>query len=169
MEEMAHGSPKHSEIYTPAAGTWTHTADSRVARLYHSVALLTPDGKVLTAGSNPARKTEDRRIEMYWPPYLFHAVRPSLRLDRGTAALGGTVEATVSSGVHEITMMRPSACTHSCDNEQRLLDVSFDGGAGNSITLQMPTNADLAPPGWYLMFALDHHGVPSVGQWLKLG
>ena len=138
-------------------------------RLYHSVALLTPDGKVLTAGSNPARKTEDRRIEMYWPPYLFHAARPSLRLDRGTAALGGTVEATVSSGVHDITMMRPSACTHSCDNEQRLLDVSFDPGAANSITLHMPANADLAPPGWYLIFALDHHGVPSVGQWLRLG
>jgi len=46
-------------------------------------------------------------------------------LDSGTAALGGTVTATVSPPVHEITMMRPSACTHSCDNEQRLLDVSF--------------------------------------------
>jgi hypothetical protein len=169
MEEMQHGAPKHAEIYAPAAGTWTHTADSRVARLYHSVAMLTPDGKVLTAGSNPARKEEDRRIEMFLPPYLFHDVRPSLQLGQGTAALGDTVEATVSSGVHHITMMRPSACTHSCDNEQRLLDVSFDPLAGNSISLQMPTNANLAPPGWYLVFALDHHGVPSVGQWLRLG
>jgi hypothetical protein len=64
--------------------------------------------------------------------------------------------------------MRPSACTHSCDNEQRLVDVAFTGGAGNSITLQMPDNPNLAPPGWYLVFAVDHHGVPSIGQWLKL-
>ena len=89
------------------------------------MALLAPHGEVITAGSNPARKTEDRRIEIYWPPYLFHGSRPSPRLDSGTAALGGTVTATGSSPVHGITMMRPGACTHSYNNEQRLLDVSF--------------------------------------------
>jgi hypothetical protein len=169
MEEMAGEAPEHAEVYHPAAGTWTHTANSRVPRLYHSVALLTPDGKVITAGSNPARKTEDRRIEMYLPPYLFHSARPTMHLGTHTATFGGTITATVSSGVHEISLMRPSACTHSCDNEQRLVDVAFTTGAGNSITLQMPDNPNLAPPGWYLVFAVDHHGVPSIGQWLKLG
>jgi Domain of unknown function (DUF1929) len=168
MEEMAHGAPDHAQIYRPATGTWTHTAKSRVARLYHSVALLTPDGKVLTAGSNPGRKTEELRIEMYWPPYLFHGGRPTLTLRDETATLGGTVTATASPGVHLISLMRPSACTHSCDNEQRLVDVAFTPGAGNSIILQMPDNPNLVPPGWYLLFAVDHHGVPSVGQWLKL-
>ena len=76
MEEMAHGAPDHAQIYRPATGTWTHTAQSRVARLYHSVALLTADGKVITAGSNPARQTEELRIEMYWPPYLFQPHGP---------------------------------------------------------------------------------------------
>ena len=168
MEEAAHAAPKHAQIYDPAAGTWTHTADSRVARLYHSVALLTPDGKVVTAGSNPARKFEDRRIEMYLPPYLFHGARPRLALRTHSATVGGTVAATVSPGVREINLMRPSACTHSCDNEQRLLHVAFTTGTGNSITLQMPNNPNLAPPGWYLLFGVDHHGVPSIGQWLKL-
>jgi Domain of unknown function (DUF1929) len=168
MEEMAHGAPDHAQIYRPATGTWTHTAKSRVARLYHSVALLTPDGKVLTAGSNPGRKTEELRIEMYWPPYLFHAGRPTLTLRDETATLGGTVTATASPGVHLISLIRPSACTHSCDNEQRLVDAAFTPGAGNSIILQMPDNPNLVPPGWYLLFAVDHHGVPSVGQWLKL-
>jgi hypothetical protein len=169
MEEMAGEAPEHAEIYHPEAGTWTHTGHSRVPRLYHSVAMLTPDGKVVTAGSNPARKTEDRRIEVYLPPYLFHGARPALRLGTHTATFGGTMTATVSPGVHEISLMRPSACTHSCDNEQRLVDVAFTTGAGNSITLQMPDNPNLAPPGWYLVFAVDHHGVPSIGQWLKLG
>jgi hypothetical protein len=168
MEEMAHGAPDHAQIYRPATGTWTHTAKSRVARLYHSVALLTPDGKVITAGSNPARKTEELRIEMYWPPYLFHGTRPTLTLQSQSATFGGTVSATATGGVHEISLTRPSACTHSCDNEQRLVDVAFTSGAGSSITLQMPDNPNLAPPGWYLVFALDHHGVPSVGQWLHL-
>jgi hypothetical protein len=75
----------------------------------------------------------------------------------------------VTSGVQHVSLMRPSACTHSCDNEQRLIDVAFIAGAGRSITIQMPDNPNLAPPGWYLMFAVDHQGVPSIGQWLKLG
>ena len=170
MEEMAHGAPPHAEIYHPATGVWTHTAGSRVPRLYHSVALLTPDGKVVTAGSNPARKTEELRIEMYWPPYLFHGDQPTLELATTDGNYGGTVAATLRShgAPQAFSLVRPSACTHSCDNEQRLVDVAFTAGAGRSVTLQLPTNANLAPPGWYMVFAVDHHGVPSVGKWLHL-
>ena len=55
----------------PGTGEWRMAADSRVPRLYHSVAVLLPDGKVVTAGSNPQRKTEEMRVEVFWPPYLF--------------------------------------------------------------------------------------------------
>jgi hypothetical protein len=41
-----------AEIYHPRTGQWQMAAQSRVPRLYHSVALLMPDGKVVTAGSN---------------------------------------------------------------------------------------------------------------------
>jgi hypothetical protein len=34
-----------------------------------------PDGGV-TAGSNPARRDEERRIEVFWLPYLFAGPRP---------------------------------------------------------------------------------------------
>ena len=40
--------------------------------------LLMPDGKVVTAGSNPQRKTEEMRVEVFWPPYLFAGARPSV-------------------------------------------------------------------------------------------
>ena len=43
-----------SEIYDPATNTWTLVASSKVPRLYHSVALLLPDGRVVAAGGNPA-------------------------------------------------------------------------------------------------------------------
>lgn len=171
VEETAHGAPPHAEIYRPATGVWTHTAPSRVPRLYHSVALLTPDGKVVTAGSNPARKTEDLRIEIYWPPYLFHGDRPTLELAAAEGGYGGTVAATVHprGAVQTVGLVRPGACTHSCDSEQRLIDVAFTAGAGGSVTLHLPTDPDLAPPGWYLVFAVDEHEVPSIGRWLHLG
>jgi hypothetical protein len=67
MEESRTDATLEAEIYHPdfsgGAGRWAMAAKSRVARLYHSVALLVPDGKVITTGSNPARKTEELRIE----------------------------------------------------------------------------------------------------------
>ena len=47
MEEMAHGAPDHAQIYRPATGTWTHTVESRVARLF-TVAVQTTDGRHFT-------------------------------------------------------------------------------------------------------------------------
>ncbi|MFI6865971.1 galactose oxidase-like domain-containing protein [Nocardia sp. NPDC050406] len=168
MEEMAHAAPPHAEIFTPATNTWMHTAPSRIPRLYHSVALLTPDAKVVTAGSNPARKTEELRIEIYWPPYLFQGPRPALTLSTDTATYGGTIIATTDTPVREANLLRPSACTHSSDNEQRLIDVEFTSAPPNSLTLTMPANPALAPPGWYLLFVVDGNGIPSTGQWLRL-
>ena len=85
MEETAAQAAFGAEIYHPAAGEWRMAADSRVPRLYHSVALLLPDGKVVTAGSNPQRKTEEMRVEVFWPPYLF-AGAPAVG---GARAAGG--------------------------------------------------------------------------------
>ncbi|CAM2867951.1 galactose oxidase-like domain-containing protein [Skermania piniformis] len=163
MEEMAHDAPDHAQIYHPAAGNWTHTAKSRVPRLYHSVALLTPDGKVITAGSNPVRKSEELRIEVFWPPYLFAGRRPTLTLSRDQARYGDLLAVTMTGGVRRVELMRPGACTHSCDTEQRLVALEIVGGA-----LRMPTNPNLAPPGWYQVFAVSAAGVPSVGRWLHL-
>jgi hypothetical protein len=62
--------------------------------------------------------------------------------------------------------VRPSVTTHSSNSEQRLVDVPFTGSG--SIQLILPENPRLAPPGWYMVFAVDGSGVPSVGQWLRL-
>jgi hypothetical protein len=168
MEEMAHDAPPHAEIFDPAQGSWMHTGPSRIARLYHSVALLTPEGKVITAGSNPARKTEELRIEMFWPPYLFRGLRPDLALDTDAAGYGSSITATVSGAIREVNLVRPSATTHSSDNEQRLVDLEFTSTATDSITLTLPSNPALAPPGWYLVFVVNTDGIPSVGKWLHL-
>ena len=42
-----------SEIYDPVKDEWTLTAGCTVPRLYHSTALLSPDGRVVAAGGNP--------------------------------------------------------------------------------------------------------------------
>ena len=53
MSENTTTSMLPAEIYNPVAGTWTVVEPQSVPRVYHSVALLLPDGRVVTAGGIP--------------------------------------------------------------------------------------------------------------------
>jgi hypothetical protein len=141
-----------------------------VDRLYHSVALLMPDGKVVTAGSNPARKDEELRIEVFWPPYLFAGPRPTVALDSSQVRYGGTVAASVAdpADLREASLLRPGATTHSCDVEQRLVDLQLQATGPDTVELQLPVSSALAPPGWYQLVVVSSGGVPSEGAWVQL-
>ena len=56
---------------------------------------------------------------------------------------------------------RRGSVTHSCNMEQRFVELTFTA-SGNRLTVQAPTRAADAPPGFYLLFVLDSAGVPSV-------
>ena len=66
-------------------------------------------------------------------------------------------------------LVRPGATTHSTDNEQRLLDLAFAVESGGQVSVVLPADPALAPPGWYVLFAVDDDGVPSRAVWLRLG
>jgi len=46
------------------------------------------------------------------------------------------------------------------------LPLSVDG---DNVDLNVTSNPNLAPPGWYMLFAVDAGGVPSVAKWVHLG
>jgi hypothetical protein len=170
MEEQAAHATLAAEIYDPEQDVWSMAATARVPRLYHSVALLMPDGKVVTAGSNPQRKAEELRIEVFWPPYLFAGARPSCTLGRTAAHYGTTlpVEVPDAADVASACLLRPGATTHSADAEQRLVDLPHQVTGPGAVSLQLPAAATVAPPGWYLLFVVNGAGVPSEGAWLHL-
>ena len=170
IEEDATHASRHAEIYDPRTGRWTQAAAARVARLYHSVALLTPDAKVVTAGSNPARGQEELRIEVYWPPYLFRGERPTITLAVSRGGYGRSIAGTspLADRLQEINLVRPGATTHSSNNEQRLLDLPFRVTAADTVEIDLPAEPALAPPGWYMVFAVRQGGVPSHAAWLHL-
>jgi Galactose oxidase-like, Early set domain len=39
----------------------------------------------------------------------------------------------------------------------------------SGLQVKAPANGNLAPPGYYLLFILDEHGVPSVARFVHLG
>jgi Domain of unknown function (DUF1929)/FG-GAP-like repeat len=171
VEEHRVDASLHAELYDPRRRRWLLGAKSRVPRLYHSTALLVPDGRVVTAGSNPRPKADELRIEIYSPPYLFRGSRPQLTLARNRVAYGGRLRATVpdAGDLREINLVRPGATTHAFNNEQRLLGLEYSVDAPDRVTLTFPRRRNVAPPGWYMVFAISDDGVPSVGRFVRLG
>jgi FtsP/CotA-like multicopper oxidase with cupredoxin domain len=159
-----------AEIYDPQTGTWSAAATAAVPRLYHSVALLLPDGRVATAGSNPDRGDDELRIEIYHPPYLFRGQRPFIDDAPTDIAYGGQYPLGTPNArnIQWVQLIRPMATTHSCDSEQRLVDVAFTADRPCQLTITIPTEPNLAPPGWWMLTVVDTRRRPSNARWVHL-
>jgi hypothetical protein len=63
--------------------------------------------------------------------------------------------------------MRPGAVTHAVDMEQRSVELARRPGEAG-VVVTSPPDPSVAPPGWYMLFALDARGVPSEARWIQL-
>ncbi|MBP5937274.1 galactose oxidase-like domain-containing protein [Streptomyces acidiscabies] len=157
-----------SSLYDPAAGTFDQVAADPEARGYHSSAVLLPDGRVLTTGDNPGNGTWNHNVSVYSPPYLFKGPRPAITSLIDTEwQYGDTQRITVDRPIAKAELIRPAAVTHSSDPNQRFVDLPLSV-SGNNVDLNVTSNPNLAPPGWYMLFAVDANGVPSVAKWVHL-
>src|SRR5262249_40208791 len=86
------------------------------------------------------------------------------------AHYGNTIELHTpqASAIKWVQLIRPMATTHSCDNEQRLVDLKFHVSSFCKLRATLPREANLAPPGWDMMTIVDKSGVPAVAKWIKL-
>jgi galactose oxidase len=62
-----------------------------------------------------------------------------------------------------VTWIRLGSVTHSFDQNQRMNTLAFKQGPG-TLTVTAPANANICPPGHYMLFVVDTKGVPSVGH-----
>ena len=170
MSESGKQATTQAEIYNPATNTWTVVANASVPRLYHSVALLLPDGRVVSTGGNPRRTVEERRIEIYSPPYLFKGPRPVIESAPQTLTYGGTmqIQTPQAQNIKWVNLIKPCSTTHSCNTEQRLVDLVITSATSTVLNVKVTNTANLAPRGWYMLFITDFKGVPSVAQWVRL-
>ena len=160
---------REAEIWSPTTGTWKTMAAMTVPRLYHGTALLLRDGRMAVAGSGDSYGGPDQTTaEFFEPPYLHQGgTRPTLTGVPTTVAHGAAFSATATGTISKVTLVRPAAVTHQFDEDTRYLSLPFTQ-TGDQLSVTAPANANLAPPGYYLMFAVDDRGVPSVGQWIRL-
>jgi hypothetical protein len=156
-----------AEIYNPATGTWTEMAAQTAPRMYHSTALLLPDGRVLSAGQSLGKY--ENTGEIFSPPYLFKGARPVISTAPGTLGYGQafTVTSPEAASVSRVALAKAGAVTHSDNFDQRYVDCSFTT-SGRALRVISPPNANYAPPGWYMLFLVNPTGVPSVASWVQV-
>ena len=168
--------PLTSEIWNPATDRFVVGASMIVPRTYHSVALLLPDGRVLVGGGGldgPTCDCNHANVELYSPDYLFApngqpAIRPLITSAPASMGYNTTAQVTTSVPVARFSLVRLGSVTHAINNDQRRVPLAIASSNGNRYTLATPANAGMATPGYYMLFALDAAGVPSVAAIIRV-
>jgi hypothetical protein len=168
------------EIWNPDTGTWTTVASMRDSRMYHSAALLLPDGRVLSAGGEPSTANigfqnnqpapPAQTAQIYSPPYLFKGPRPAIAAapSRVGYATAFSISTPDAASIDSVALIRPSAVTHANNMAESYVPLQFTKGSG-SLSAISPPNGNWAPPGWYMLVIKNAAGVPSVARWVQIG
>src|SRR4051812_46790976 len=94
-----------TEEWDPATGNWTQLPNMAEARIYHSTAILMPDGRVIVAGGGRFNSAADHLTAQYYSPnYLFTGPRPTIGSAPASAGYGAqfsvqTPDAATVTGV----------------------------------------------------------------------
>ena len=175
-----------AELWNPATGQWQTLASMQRTRQYHSTAVLLPDARVMVGGGGIcgdclAQNYLEKNIEIFSPPYLFKqdgsgdlAPRPVVNtavvsVPSRVITIGADAMTTPVSTISKVVMIRDSSVTHSVNFEQRRIPLSFSvNTSNNTITATAPTDPNVAPPGYYMLFVINSSGVPSVAKMVQL-
>ncbi len=157
-----------AELWSPATETWKTMARMANPRMYHSVAILLPDARVITLGGGTFG-IDQLNAQIYSPPYLFKGPRPVISSAPGTITHGSTfaVQTPDAARVSAVSLMGISSVTHAFNANQRYLPLTFQPRTG-AVDVTLPSNQNLAPPGYYMLFLLDSNGVPSVSAMVRV-
>lgn len=135
FNDLRDGSPVHeAELWNPVDKKWTVMAAEDTDRCYHGVALLLPDGSVLSAGSgeggefdnapNPRvrnpRRNNHTNAQIYKPPYFFVSDPPQVTGVPDIAKYGQSFEATVQGNhkIKRVSWIRLPSVTHTINSSQ---------------------------------------------------
>ena len=196
-ESLASGPVGQPAIYNPngAAGSrWSTTglSSSNIPRMYHSSAVLLPDGSVMIAGSNPnidvnltTTYPTTYTAEYFYPPYFSATTRPSPQNIPQSLSYGGnpfditvpsssyTGNANDAAGNTTVWLIRQGFATHAMNMGQRIMQLNNTFTVRNDGTIilhtaQLPPFPNLFQPGPAFLF-VTIGGIPSNGTYVLVG
>ena len=161
---------------------FTRMANTTIARMYHSEAILLMDGRILVTGSDPNPDIQDinarpypqeYRVEVFTPPYLMGDRvnnRPAFNLSTDDWDYGKSYPITITKGdVGSVALMAAVASTHGNSMGQRTIMPAYTC-SGTRCYITAPPNAHVAGgPAWHMLFVLNSAGTPSQAQWVRIG
>lgn len=156
------------ELFDPSTNTFTVMPSMSVARNYHSIAMLLPDGRVLAGGGGLCACAGDHPdVQILSPPYLFNAdgsaaPRPVIAAAPTTLGYGTTASVTTNAAVASFALVRLNATTHGVNNDQRRVSLSFTATDATHYQVAIPTNPGILLPGKWMLFAMNAYGTPSM-------
>ena len=183
FNDLDPGQPVHiAELWDPKTGQWTMLAAENTDRCYHSTAVLLPDGTVLSAGggefilnegtpqqvaNNPQDTHYDAQV--FSPPYLFKGPQPQITSAPDSVNYGDTfgIGTAQPDQIATVSLIRLSSVTHSFNAGQRINFLPSQI-AGGTLTATAPPNANVCPPGHYMLFIVNLQGVPSVAKIIQV-
>ncbi|WP_271078516.1 aldehyde oxidase family protein [Aurantiacibacter sp. MUD61] len=229
----------YSELYDPfdgPVGSFSPAAPLNHARMYHSAAVLLPNGTVLIAGGadadddknhifeqhidgefpihfaadsfsypgvppNPEGTPPDmwqgpivggenrfgdivsipynrKDYEIYEPPYMFTpGTRPTIEAIQNEGAsttfaeYGETlrIRSSLAAADTEVALIRPGAATHHTDTEQRYVALNPTDISGNELSVTIPDDRNLIPPGYYMLWIVKDGKPCEEAMFIKVG
>jgi hypothetical protein len=196
-QSLATGPVLQPAIYNPNAPSghrWSTAGlgSSTIPRLYHSTAVLLPDGSVMVAGSNPNADVNVTTMypttyiaEYFYPPYFSITTRPVPQNIPSTLSYGGdyfdiTIPSSSYSGTGNaaaanttVWLIRQGFSTHVMNMGQRIMQLNntYTVQSNGTIilhTAQLPPNPNLFQPGPAFLF-VTINGIPSNGTYVIIG
>ncbi|MCU0864827.1 MAG: galactose oxidase early set domain-containing protein [Planctomycetes bacterium] len=167
---------------------WRLGAPHLSPRLYHSVALLLPDGSILVGGGYrgiqppglptlPVHFTWANHVqtdlEVWNPEYMSAGPRPTIEAVSGEPGIGFGTTFTIdvalaganapNAAIESVVLITPGSVTHHFSWDQRMVSMSFTATAGSRrrLTVRAPANGSVAPPGWYMLFVVTNGATSS--------
>jgi hypothetical protein len=187
---------REAEIWDPTCESfWLPMGEQEHPRMYHSTALLLPDGRVISMGGGHRQGLDEQiETEYFEPQYAEDPDAPKPNYGFGTFGFwvgppdpgyepnflpwDGYLHVTVQTDdpvpVDYATLVRLGSVTHQFDMDQRIIKLDVDG-EWPSYTVFGPQSKEnaparnIAPPGYYMLFLISEDGEPSIGRYVRVG
>ena len=164
-----------SELYDPTTDTLTPGPSETIARVYHSSAVLLPDGSVLKVGSGSGgspKNVRQKNGEIYYPWYYSSATRPVITFAPTVLSYGSTnsISVATTKPLREAALIRMGSTTHGINFSQVYVPIPLGNtGTGSANTVKVPSSKGDIPPGPYMLVLVNTDGEPSVAKLVTVG
>lgn len=167
------------ELFDPVSRKFSKMTPNTIPRTYHSIGILLPDARVFTGGGGLCGKckTNHANAEIFSPPYLFDADGKTLQprpgiysVSASTIKVGGALEIRVkNSSVVSLSLVRMGSVTHTVNTDQRRVPLTSKKSTDGLIHyVTLPSDAGVLLPGYWMLFAIDDKGTPSIAKTLLI-